>query len=58
VLNFFGVGKEIAVAHSPSCAPLARGYLTVSPSDLKSTDNLNELSGSLNESDKENFKNF
>ncbi|MDR1729377.1 MAG: hypothetical protein LBR52_01800 [Prevotellaceae bacterium] len=25
-LNFFGVGKEIAVAHPPSFAPLARSY--------------------------------
>ncbi|MDR1729466.1 MAG: hypothetical protein LBR52_02260 [Prevotellaceae bacterium] len=40
-LSFFGVGKEIAIAHPPSCASLARGYLTVTPSDLKSTGNLN-----------------
>ncbi|MDR1729324.1 MAG: hypothetical protein LBR52_01520 [Prevotellaceae bacterium] len=40
-LNFFGVGKEIAVAHPTGCASLAGGYPTVSPSDLKSTGNLN-----------------
>ncbi|MDR1729079.1 MAG: hypothetical protein LBR52_00235 [Prevotellaceae bacterium] len=40
-LNFFGVGKAIAVAHPPGCASLARGYPTVSPPDLKSTGNLN-----------------